>query len=84
MQDESRARFEKRRERLRKREKGGKRKGVKDKDWILKKKEVGSSYVFAVAYTLTVEFCQQLYRKRGKDSVPNDSKYTGRKRKPVF
>ncbi|KAI0928705.1 hypothetical protein AcV5_006191 [Taiwanofungus camphoratus] len=64
VQDESRARFEKRRERLRKREKGGKRKGVKDKDWILKKKE--------------------LYRKRGKDSVPNDSKYTGRKRKPVF
>ncbi|KAI0957501.1 hypothetical protein AcW1_005875 [Taiwanofungus camphoratus] len=64
VQDESRARFEKRRERLRKREKGGKRKGIKDKDWILKKKE--------------------LYRKRGKDSVPNDSKYTGRKRKPVF
>ena len=37
---EGRAQFEKRRERLRSREKGGKRKGLKDKDWILKKKEV--------------------------------------------
>ena len=34
------AQFEKRRERLRSREKSGKRKNVKDKDWILKKKEV--------------------------------------------
>lgn len=37
---EGRALFEKRRERLRARDKGGKRKGVKDKEWILKKKEV--------------------------------------------
>ncbi|KAG8897532.1 hypothetical protein FRB99_008104 [Tulasnella sp. 403] len=41
-----------------------KRKNVKDKSWILKKKE--------------------LYRRRGKEDVPNDSKYTGRKRRPVF
>ncbi|KAG9089088.1 hypothetical protein FS749_001635 [Ceratobasidium sp. UAMH 11750] len=27
---------------------------------------------------------KELYRKRGKESVPNDSKYTGRQRKPVF
>lgn len=39
-EDDGRALFEKRRERLRSREKGGKRKGIKDKDWILKKKEV--------------------------------------------
>ncbi|OJT06126.1 18S rRNA (guanine(1575)-N(7))-methyltransferase [Trametes pubescens] len=63
-EDDGRAVFEKRRERLRSREKGGKRKGIKDKDWILKKKE--------------------LYRKRGKEGVPRDSQYTGRKRKAVF
>ncbi|TBU65877.1 S-adenosyl-L-methionine-dependent methyltransferase [Dichomitus squalens] len=62
-EDEGRVQFEKRRERL-KAKSGGKRKNIKDKDWILKKKE--------------------LYRQRGKESVPNDSKYTGRKRKPVF
>ncbi|KIM87215.1 hypothetical protein PILCRDRAFT_815692 [Piloderma croceum F 1598] len=56
--------FERRREREAKREKGGKRKGVKDKDWILKKKE--------------------LYRQRGKEGVPRDSKFTGRKRRAVF
>ncbi|RDX56825.1 S-adenosyl-L-methionine-dependent methyltransferase [Lentinus brumalis] len=61
---EGRALFEKRRERLRAKEKSGKRKSLKDKDWILKKKE--------------------LYRKRGKEGVPLDSKYTGRKRKAVF
>ncbi|THH27254.1 hypothetical protein EUX98_g6943 [Antrodiella citrinella] len=27
---------------------------------------------------------KELYRKRGKESVPNDSKFTGRKRKAVF
>ncbi|KAF7792972.1 hypothetical protein EIP86_004077 [Pleurotus ostreatoroseus] len=63
VEDEGTARFEKRREKLR-RGKDSKRKNVKDKDWILKKKE--------------------LYRQRGKESVPRDSKYTGRKRKPVF
>jgi len=41
-----------------------KRRKVKDRDWILRKKE--------------------LYRRRGKEDVPRDSKYTGRKRKPVF
>jgi len=60
---ESAAKFERRRERDR-RTKSGNRKSVKDRDWILKKKE--------------------LYRKRGKDDVPRDSKYTGRKRRPVF
>ncbi|KAF8743607.1 hypothetical protein AX14_001671 [Amanita brunnescens Koide BX004] len=58
------ARFERRRERERTRAKSGKRENVKDRDWILKKKE--------------------LYRKRGKDDVPRDSRYTGRKRRPVF
>ncbi|KAF8136764.1 williams-Beuren syndrome critical region protein 22 [Boletus edulis] len=56
--------FERRREKERKRDRSGKRKTLKDKDWILKKKE--------------------LYRQRGKEDVPRDSKYTGRKRKPVF
>ncbi|GJE95155.1 S-adenosyl-L-methionine-dependent methyltransferase [Phanerochaete sordida] len=61
---DAQARFEKRREKLKTRGKSGRRKNVKDRDWILKKKE--------------------LYRKRGKESVPRDSKYTGRKRKAVF
>ncbi|KAJ7273335.1 methyltransferase [Mycena rebaudengoi] len=61
-EDSGKARFERRRER--EKSKNGKRKSVKDKDWILKKKE--------------------LYRKRGKESVPRDSKFTGRKRRPVF
>ncbi|KAJ9091548.1 hypothetical protein QFC21_007173 [Naganishia friedmannii] len=39
-------------------------KGVVDKDWIMKKKE--------------------LYRNRGKEGVPRDSKFTARKRKPKF
>ncbi|EAU88807.1 williams-Beuren syndrome critical region protein 22 [Coprinopsis cinerea okayama7 len=60
---DAKAQFERRRERERARSKS-KRKSVKDRDWILKKKE--------------------LYRKRGKESVPNDSKYTGRKRRAVF
>ncbi|KAF9052912.1 williams-Beuren syndrome critical region protein 22 [Panaeolus papilionaceus] len=63
-EEEARAQFERRREREKSRSKSGKRKNLKDKDWILKKKE--------------------LYRKRGKEGVPNDSKYTGRKRKAVF
>ncbi|KAF9454651.1 S-adenosyl-L-methionine-dependent methyltransferase [Macrolepiota fuliginosa MF-IS2] len=63
-EDDGRAMFERRRERERSRGKNGKRKSLKDKDWILKKKE--------------------LYRKRGKEDIPRDSKYTGRKRKPVF
>ncbi|KAG8932340.1 hypothetical protein FRC02_001272 [Tulasnella sp. 418] len=44
--------------------KGKKRKNLKDRDWILRKKE--------------------LYRQRGKDGVPRDSKFTGRRRKPEF
>ncbi|TFK42420.1 S-adenosyl-L-methionine-dependent methyltransferase [Crucibulum laeve] len=63
-EEDSKARFERRRDRERTKTKGGKRKSIKDKDWILKKKE--------------------LYRKRGKEGVPRDSKYTARKRKPVF
>ncbi|KAG1756641.1 S-adenosyl-L-methionine-dependent methyltransferase [Suillus paluster] len=63
-EDDEHAIFERRREKERKRDISGKRKNVKDKDWILKKKE--------------------LYRQRGKEGVPRDSKYTGRKRKPIF
>ncbi|KIY72105.1 williams-Beuren syndrome critical region protein 22 [Cylindrobasidium torrendii FP15055 ss-10] len=63
-EDSTTARFERRRERERARSRGGKRKSIKDRDWILKKKE--------------------LYRKRGKESVPNDSKFTGRRRKAIF
>lgn len=40
MEEDSKARFERRRERERLKTKAGKRKNVKDKDWILRKKEV--------------------------------------------
>lgn len=42
----SEARFERRREREQSKTKNGKRKGVKDRDWILKKKEVITPYGF--------------------------------------
>lgn len=63
-EDDDQVRFERRREKENKRDVSGKRKNMKDKDWILKKKE--------------------LYRQRGKEGVPRDSKFTGRKRKPIF
>ncbi|KAG1803744.1 S-adenosyl-L-methionine-dependent methyltransferase [Suillus plorans] len=63
-EDDEQVRFERRREKERKRDVSGKRKNMKDKDWILKKKE--------------------LYRQRGKEGVPRDSKFTGRRRKPIF
>ncbi|KAF8077830.1 S-adenosyl-L-methionine-dependent methyltransferase [Lyophyllum atratum] len=63
-EEDSRVRFERRRDRERGKTKNGKRKSVKDRDWILKKKE--------------------LYRKRGKEDVPRDSKFTGRKRRTIF
>jgi len=62
--EDGKARFERRRKREGKKEKHEKRKGIKDKDWILKKKE--------------------LYRQRGKEGVPRDSKFTGRKRRAIF
>lgn len=63
-EEDDHVRFERRREKEKRRDRTGKRKGVKDKAWILKKKE--------------------LYRQRGKEGVPRDSKYTGRKRKSIF
>ncbi len=39
-EDGSKVRFERRREREKAKAKGGKRKNVKDRDWIIKKKEV--------------------------------------------
>lgn len=46
VEDDGQARFEKRREKLRTRGKNGKRKSIKDKDWIIKKKEVRRPYMF--------------------------------------
>jgi len=56
--------FERRREKASKIKVRKRQKPPKDRDWVLKKKE--------------------LYRQRGKEDVPNDSKYTGRKRRPIF
>jgi 18S rRNA (guanine1575-N7)-methyltransferase len=52
--EEENARFERRRERERRREKNGKRKNVKDKDWILKKKEVISRPTLSYSQLTTV------------------------------
>lgn len=46
-QEEGKVPFERRREREHKRVKGGKKKGIKDTDWILKKKEVSNSQCFS-------------------------------------
>ncbi|KAI9508300.1 williams-Beuren syndrome critical region protein 22 [Russula earlei] len=63
--EETRAKFERRRQRELRRERKGKQKGIQGgKEWILRKKE--------------------LYRRRGKEGVPHDSKYTGRKRRAIF
>jgi 18S rRNA (guanine1575-N7)-methyltransferase len=80
VEDDSKAQFEKRRERARAR-KSSKKKNVKDRDWILKKKDVSVQYAPGPRKALIF---LQLYRQRGKESVPRDSKYTGRKRKVVF
>jgi 18S rRNA (guanine1575-N7)-methyltransferase len=45
--DAERIKFERRRQREQRRERSGKRKTVKDKEWILKKKEVGYSICLA-------------------------------------
>jgi len=62
--EEKGAKCERCRDRERRKTKTGKRINVKDRNWILKKKE--------------------LYRRRGKEDVPQDSKYTGRKRRAIF
>lgn len=64
-EDDGRALFEKRRERLRSREKGGKRKGIKDKDWILKKKEVRVPMPW---------FTSRLLRRRRRIALPQTGK----------
>jgi len=61
--NEEKAKFEKRRERAKARS-SIRKKNTKDRDWVLKKKE--------------------LYRQRGKEDVPRDSKYTARKRRIRF
>jgi hypothetical protein len=45
-------------------------------------KEGGNANLPFSARSMT--HCDQLYRQRGKEGVPRDSKYTGRKRRVVF
>lgn len=61
--DDSKARFEKRRAREKERTRAGPRKKVKDRDWILKKKEV-ACFAFWVALMLTLVPVIQEARKR--------------------
>lgn len=83
-QEDGKARFERRREKDHERRSGGKKKGIKDRDWILKKKEV-SIYNLLLLWTASVaDPPLKLYRQRGKEGVPRDSKFTGRKRRTVF
>jgi 18S rRNA (guanine1575-N7)-methyltransferase len=46
--EEGKVRFERRRDRARTKQKSGKRKGLKDKDWILKKKELNIVSTFSI------------------------------------
>lgn len=55
-QEEGKVQFERRRERENRRVKSGKKKGLKDKDWILKKKEARNSYcAYLMMRSLTKE-----------------------------
>lgn len=73
--EEDTAKFERRRDRERGKEKSGKRKNVKDKDWILKKKEVCSFqllqyYQFGVITDLSAS-CTENAGKKAYLGIPN-------------
>lgn len=53
-EDETRAKFERRRDRERGKEKKGKRKSIKDKDWILNKKEVRFYITSIISMTMFI------------------------------
>jgi 18S rRNA (guanine1575-N7)-methyltransferase len=82
--DVENVKFEKRRISQRRRDKDGKRKSVKDRDWILKKKEVARGLATFASTKALMTVIVQLYRARGKEGVPHDSKYTGRRRRIAF
>ena len=73
-EDESKVRFERRRERERSKAKNGKRKNVKDRDWILKKKEASTRVL-----SLNTQTGLSLFRfsyiengaKRAYPTIPN-------------
>jgi 18S rRNA (guanine1575-N7)-methyltransferase len=84
--EDVRAKFEKRRQRESRRERNGKQKVIKEgRDWILRKKEVRGPIKLSASSPISPNTCTlQLYRRRGKEDVPRDSKYTGRKRRAMF
>ena len=83
VENEEKVKFEKRRERAKARA-IVKKKNVKGRDWVLKKKEVCDLKLCPPSRTNGCFHCLQLYRQRGKEDVPRDSKYTARKRKIRF
>lgn len=64
VEDDARARFERRRERVRSKDKSGKRKHMKDKDWILQKKEVREHLEYTLGVTNILHSCTGNVEKR--------------------
>lgn len=85
--EDAMVKFEKRRQRESRRERNGKQKVKGGREWILRKKEVRGArknLSHFRPHRAPAPFKFQLYRRRGKEDVPHDSKYTGRKRRAIF
>lgn len=73
-EDDSKVRFERRRERERSKTKNGKRKNVKDRDWILKKKEASTRILLPNTQTGLSLSCFSYIEngaKRAYPTIPN-------------
>jgi hypothetical protein len=73
-EDDSKVRFERRREREKSKAKHGKRKNVKDRDWILKKKEASTRVLSPITQTrlsLSCFSCIENGAKRAYPMIPN-------------
>jgi hypothetical protein len=70
-EDDEQVRFERRREKERKRDVSGKRKNMKDKDWILKKKEVSRMEIDYTYFLIDIISCIANEEKRGYREIQN-------------
>lgn len=68
VEGEGQARFEKRREKIKSRSKNGKRKSIKDKDWILKKKNVRCRALLPLTVSNGILLALPSTRKGGRTS----------------
>lgn len=70
-EDDEQVRFERRREKERKRDVSGKRKNMKDKDWILKKKEVSQMETDHACLLSDIISCIANEEKKGYQEIQN-------------